>query len=327
MKPTLITVLCALFALEAMAARLGTGTGAAPASASGSVAAASGAVAAGTGSSSSSDLNPNLSFNVCMELPAKLDFAGEAVPLDNRDTRESLIRELLTTSYMHSRTVLTLLNSQRYFAIIKPILSEQGVPEDFVFLCMAESGLNPEAVSGAGAGGLWQLMPTVARSCGLIVDNDIDERFNIEKATAAACTCLKSARDTFGSWTCAAASYNLGVTGVMTRIAKQGTDSYYDTFFPEETLRYVFRILSFKLLFDDPGRYGFPIPPEQYYRPLDGYRIEEVTGEQIDWSAEARSRGTTFKALRELNPWIRSYQYTNTQGYTFKVKFPTAGRQ
>jgi len=280
----------------------------------------------GAGSRGGTGFEGNPSYKIFADLPAKLDFAGEPVPLDNRDTRESLIRELLTTSYMHSRTFLTLLNSQRYFPVIRPILADQGLPDDFIFLCMAESGLNPEAVSSAGAGGLWQLMPDVARQYGLIVDNDIDERFHIEKATEAACKYIKSAYARLGSWTYAAAGYNLGVAGIMTRISKQGTTSYYDTFFPEETLRYIFRILSFKLLYSDPARYGFVIPPDQYYCQLCDYKVEDVTGEQIDWPAEARSRGTTFKALRELNPWIRNYQYNNVKGYTFKVKFPLAGR-
>ena len=127
-------------------------------------------------------------------LPAKLEFAGEAVPLGNYDTRESLTREMLTTLYMHSRTMQTLLASERYFAIIEPILKKYGVPDDFKYLCMAESGLNPEARSGAGAAGLWQLMPAYAKSAGLLVGGEVDERYHVEKSTEAACRYLVDAK-------------------------------------------------------------------------------------------------------------------------------------
>ena len=264
----------------------------------------------------------NPPFAKIVDFPKKLDFAGERVPLENRDTRESLIREVLTTSYMHSRTFMTLLYSRRYLPEIEPILAQQGMPEDLIFLCMAESGLNPEAVSSAGAAGLWQLMPATAREYGLIVDSDIDERFHIEKSTEAACKYLKSSYDRLGTWTAAAAGYNLGVTGTQTRISKQGTEGYYDSFFPEETRRYIFRILSFKLLLDNPGRYGFDIPDDEYFPPLTDCKTMEVTGAEIDWCAVALEKGTNYKALRELNPWIRSYGYKNPNGYTFTVKFP-----
>ena len=141
-------------------------------------------------------------------LPAKLEFAGEAVPLGNYDTRESLTREMLTTLYMHSRTMQTLLASERYFAIIEPILKKYGVPDDFKYLCMAESGLNPEARSGAGAAGLWQLMPAYAKSAGLLVGGEVDERYHVEKSTEAACRYLVDAKRRLGSWTLAAASFN-----------------------------------------------------------------------------------------------------------------------
>ena len=255
-------------------------------------------------------------------VPDSLDFAGERVPLQNRDTRESLQRELTITIFMHSRTLATLLNAERHFTIIKPIMFENGVPMDFIYLCMAESALNPEAVSGAGAAGLWQLMPAVGRQYGLIVNKDIDERFHVEKATEAACKYLRHAYDRFGSWTMSAASYNLGMTGVATRIAKQHADSYYDMYFPEETLRYMFRVLSFKLLTEDPEKYGFDVPFEVRYKPFEGYNYVEVSDKEIDWPKVAMAHGTSYKMLRELNPWIRSYDYKNAKGDVFMVKIP-----
>ncbi len=258
-------------------------------------------------------------------LPANLEFAGEVVPLDNHDTRESLTREMLTTLYMHSRTMQALLASKRYFAIIEPILEKYGVPDDFKYLCMTESGLNPEARSSAGAGGLWQLMPAYAKSAGLLVDKEIDERYHIEKSTEAACQYLIDAKQRLGSWTLAAASYNAGVAGVSRRLRKQGVTSYYDLYLPQETLRYVFRVLSFKLLISDPEAYGYRIGQEDYYKPLPGYEEVTIDSPTIDWAAFAREHGTNYKLMRELNPWIRDYDHNNRAGRSYIVKIPTTG--
>ena len=222
-------------------------------------------------------------------LPQSLEFAGEAVPLDNYDTRESLLRELMSCMYLHSRTTLTLLATTRYFPVIEPIMKKYGIPDDFKYLCMAESGLDPNVRSGAGAAGLWQLMPVYAKSVGLLVGGDVDERYDVTKATEAACRYLADAYERLGSWTLAAASYNVGIAGVSRRLAKQGVDSYYDLFLPAETLRYVFRVLAFKLIAPDPAAYGFRIDPDDYYK---------------------------------LNHWIRDYDYDNKAGRSFVIKVP-----
>lgn len=255
-------------------------------------------------------------------LPAKLDFAGEPVPMQNQDTRESLMREMLTTFYMHSRTLQTILASKRYFAVIEPILAKYGVPDDFKYLCMAESGLNPEARSGAGAGGLWQLMPAYAKSAGLLVGDEVDERYHIEKSTEAACRYLIDAKRRLGSWTLAAAAFNAGVAGVSRRLEKQGVESYYDLFLPNETLRYVFRVLSFKLLMSDPAAYGYKIDKKEYYPLLPAYEEVTVDDPEIDWAAFAREHGTHYKQIRQLNPWIRDYDHANKAGRSYTVKIP-----
>ena len=260
-------------------------------------------------------------------MPAHLDFAGERVPLEYYDTRESLIREVSVSCYMHSRTLLTLLATTRYFPIIEPILKKHGVPDDFKYLCMAESGLNPNVRSTAGAAGLWQFMEAAGKEYGLFIGANrlVDERYHIEKSTEAACKYILDAKRRLGSWTLAAAAYNAGVGGVQTRMQTQGVTDYYDLFLPEETMRYVFRILSFKLITPDPRRYGFTMAREDYYRPLDDYYEIEVSDATIDWSAVARSQGTNYKMLRELNHWIRDYTYNNTGRRTFKVKVPNEG--
>jgi hypothetical protein len=255
-------------------------------------------------------------------LPDTLSFAGEAVPLQHHDVRESLQREMLTTIYMHARTTLALLAVERMKAIVCPIMRREGLPDDFFYLCMAESGLSAEALSTAGAGGLWQFMPKVGESYGLIVNKDIDERYHIEKATAAACKYLKDAYRQFCSWTLAAASYNVGLKGVSQRMEAQRMTSYYDMYFPQETMRYMFRILSFKLLCADPSRYGFVIPEGEHYKPYGERRTVEVSGREIDWSMTAIANGANYKQLRELNPWIRAYAYKNDNGQRFTVKIP-----
>lgn len=258
-------------------------------------------------------------------LPRSIDFAGEAVPMQNFDTRESLLRELLANSYMHSRTYLTLLNTQRYFTIIEPILEKNGIPADFKYLCVAESGLNPNAVSSANARGLWQILEGTGRDLGLEVGPEVDERFHIEKSTEAACRRIRKSYEKFGSWTLAAAAYNLGDAGVARRLEQQGMASYYDVYMPDETRRYLFRILSFKMIFADPAAYGYDLRPEDYFRPLTDYHTVTVCDAQIDWSKFAADNGTTYRMLRELNHWIREYQFENKECKTYTVKIPNEG--
>lgn len=272
-----------------------------------------------------STVGEEFSAIVLPAMPDELDFAGERVPLEYFDVRESLQRELLVTEYMHSRTFLTLLAMDRYFSIIEPILRRNGIPDDFKYLCMAESGLNPEAVSPAGAGGLWQFMPATGRQYGLMVGGQIDERFHIEKATEAACRYLKKAYEELGSWTLAAAAYNAGENGVARRVATQGTESYYDTFLPQETLRYVYRILALKMIASDPEAYGYRFRRSDALVPLDDWTEVAVGGKEIRWSEVARRYGTNYKMLRLLNPWIRAYEYDNPDNVTLQVKMPGKG--
>lgn len=255
-------------------------------------------------------------------LPENLDFAGERVPLENFDTRESLTREMLVTMYMHSRTSLTLLNTRRYFAVIEPILKEYGVPDDFKYLCMAESGLDPETVSSAGAAGLWQIMKGTGKDYGLEVCPQLDERYHLEKSTIVACKYLLEAYEKFGSWTLAAASYNMGQAGLAKRLEKQGTENYYDTFLPYETLRYVFRILSFKVITENPAAYGYTIAESDYYKPLDNWYYTYVNDKEIVWSDVAHENCTTYKMVRRLNPWIRDYEHANKPGKQYEIKMP-----
>lgn len=257
-----------------------------------------------------------------VELPSQLDFAGERVPLELPDVAEALEREMSVTMYMHSRTLQTLRATKRYFPYIEKILQKYGVPTDFKYLCMAESGLNPNAVSSAKAAGLWQFMTSAAKDFGVETGDNVDLRYELEASTEAAAKYLKNSYERYGNWTLAAASYNAGLTGVTRRSNIQGVENYYDLFLPEETMRYVYRILSMKLVEQNPEKYGFKLSQSDYLKPFVNYTEIQVNDTQIDWSALAAKYGTNYKILRTLNPWIREYQYTNKSGKSYTVKMP-----
>lgn len=259
------------------------------------------------------------------DLPKELTFAGEKVPVQYAEVREALEREMTVTMFMHSRTLRTLRLTTRYFPVIEPIMKKYGIPEDFKYLCMAESGMDPNTVSGVGASGLWQIMPSAAKDYGVETGSNVDLRFNVEIATEAACKYLRDAYKRYGSWTLAAASYNAGQAGVSRRMDIQGVKSYYDLFLPEETMRYVYRILSFKLLTENPQKYGYHLRLKDYFPAFENYKKITISEQNINWSAFAAKHGTNYKTLRILNPWIRSYEYANKGGTTYTVMVPTEG--
>lgn len=269
------------------------------------------------------DLGAEVAAVSFVQMPKSLHFAGERVPLEWPDVREALEREMSVTMYMHSRTLQTLRATTRYFPYIEKVLKEYGVPSDFKYLCMAESNLNPNAQSPAKAAGLWQFIPGAAKDFGVETGDNIDLRYQVEAATHAAAQYLKKSYERYGNWTLAAASYNLGLAGVTRRAGVQGVDNYYDLYMPEETMRYVYRILSMKLVVENPARYGFVLRKEDYLQPFKNYQEVTVRDTQIDWSAFAQSHGTNYKMLRVLNPWIRSYEYANKSGKAYVVKVPT----
>ncbi len=256
-------------------------------------------------------------------LPSKLTFAGEQVPIDLPYVREAIDREVLTTSCMHTRTMLTLRAMSRYFPVIEPILKEYGVPDDFKYLAMAESGLDPNAYSPAKAAGMWQFIPSAADTYGIETGANTDLRYHVELSTRAACRYLLKAYERFGSWTLAAASYNAGQAGVARRLDLQGVESYWDLYLPEETMRYVPRIISLKLISQNPAEYNFELREQDKFKPFENYKIVKINSTNIDWSKFAAEYGTDYRQLRILNPWIRSYSYTNPTGKSYTVKVPT----
>ena len=257
------------------------------------------------------------------ELPSKLDFAGEWVPLELLDILESLDRELLINKYWQSQTLLFLKKSKRFFSIIEPILKAHGVPDDFKYLPIAESGFF-NSVSPAGAVGIWQFLAGTAREYGLEVNEEVDERYHYEKSTEAACKYLLESSKLYGNWTMAAASYNAGRRGMNRQIDRQDERSYYDLLLNEETARYVFRILSFKLILSDPEKYGFYLAEKDYYPVIPFY---EVT---IDRSIESfadfsRRYFISYKVLKFMNPWLRDTKLTNRLEKPYYIKIPREG--
>lgn len=254
------------------------------------------------------------------KVPSQVSFAQEKVPLDRFEVFERLDRELLTNSYFHTSTFYILKLMPRFFPTIERILKEEGVPEDFKFLCVAESSLQ-NLRSPAGAEGFWQFLSATAKSYGLEVNEHIDERYNLEKATRAACQYLKEAKNKFGSWTAAAASYNCGMGGYSNFANYQGSRYYYDLLLPEETNRYLFRIIALKLILENPKLYGFNIESSDTYKPYKTKKIT-VTSTISDLSSWAQSQGTSYKLVRLLNPWIRGKELPNKSGKTYYIEIP-----
>ncbi|MEA1887718.1 MAG: lytic transglycosylase domain-containing protein [Bacteroidota bacterium] len=257
---------------------------------------------------------------ISFELPDSLYFAGERVPLENYDTRESLDRELNSNAYFHSSTMLLIKRANRYFPVIEPILRAYGIPDDFKYLAVAESNLT-NAVSPVGATGFWQFMTSTAEEYGLEINREIDERYHLEKSTAAACRYFLKSYEKYGNWTMVAASYNRGSNGVDNLIDIQDQDNYYDLLLPEETSRYIFRILAFKTIFTNPDNYGFDIPDEHLYPPLE-YTTVLVDTTVNSFADFAASFGTNYKILKALNPWLRQPYLNNRSGLSYSIKIP-----
>lgn len=253
-------------------------------------------------------------------LPKKIDFAGEAVPLNQFDVRESLDKELQVNTYWHSSTLLTLKRASRWFPVIEPILKANNIPDDFKYLALIESGLQ-QVKSPAGAAGFWQIMESTAREHGLEVNKDVDERKHVEKSTQVACEYLQDSYERFGNWTLAAASYNAGKRRIRTELERQKVDSYYDLYLNTETTRYIYRILAIKNIYENQKKFGFELKNNDLYKPLK-YREVSFTTEVKDLIAFAKKHGTTYKMLKKLNPWLVNDMLRNSTKKKYTIKLP-----
>lgn len=266
---------------------------------------------------------PEVSASMVAEIvpvPEGPSFAGEAVPMYDEEVVERLSREMQVNTYWHSNTLLLLQRSTRYFPIIEPILKEEGIPDDFKYLAVAESGLN-HVVSPVGATGMWQIMKTTGREQGLEINSEVDERYHVEKATRAACQYLKSAYDKFGSWTLAAASYNMGISGLEKQLKRQKETKYYDLALNSETSRYIFRVLALKQILGNPGKYGFHLKSSDTWGPFEE-RWVKVHTPVLNWGDFAHQQGVSYKTLKRHNPWLRGASLTNEDAKTYYVAIP-----
>jgi hypothetical protein len=258
-----------------------------------------------------------------MYFPEAIDFAGELAPLQITDVKERLDRELLINANLDATTALILKRANRVFPIIEPILQQYGVPDDFKYLAVIESGLI-NAVSPSGAKGVWQFMPDTAKESGMEVNDIVDERYHLEKSTEAACKYFLAAKQRFGSWTLAAASYNGGMNGLSKKLDEQKVANYYDLGLTEETSRYVFRILALKEIMKQPAKYGFSLYPSDLYTLIPTKKIE-VDSTISDLSTFALAQGINYKLLKIHNPWLRDKKLVNPAKKKYEIKIPLEG--
>ena len=257
------------------------------------------------------------------EFPAQMNFAGESVPMDNFEVYERIDREFLTNTYWHSFTLLSIKRANRWFPVIEPILKKNGLPDDFKYVALIESGL-ANAISPAGATGFWQFIEGTALEYGLEVNEQVDERYDIEKSTEAACRYIRNAYNLLGSWTLAAASYNMGIPGIQKQMERQLTKNYYNLVLSDETSRYIFRVLALKEILINPARYGYYVPANKLYPPLRTHTVT-VDFPVDDWARFAVNQGYNYKILKYYNPWLRDIKLSNKSGKSYSIQLPDEG--
>ena len=253
-------------------------------------------------------------------IPDQIEFAGEAAPLDLFYVRESFERELLINTYWHSSTILLLKRANRWFPVIEPILNENNIPDDFKYLALIESGFIP-IVSPKGAAGFWQFLDKTGKEYGLEINDYVDERYNVEKATEAACRYFQDSFDEYGSWTLVAAAYNAGKRRITESLEQQKTNSYYELYLNDETSRYIYRIMAIKTICNAPENYSFYLDENDLYQPLqlEKKEINQPIESLVDF---AQQNNISYKMLKELNPWLRNRSLPNSSGKTYWISLP-----
>lgn len=257
------------------------------------------------------------------KVPRYVVFAGDTVRFDRSDLYERMDRELIAFTYSQTNSLLMLKRSERYFRQVEPILKLYGIPDDLKYLMAIESNLSPKALSTAGAAGLWQFTKTTGREFGLVIDNEVDERYNIEKETAVACQFLKRAYAKYGDWMTVAASYNAGQGGISRRLADQKQKSALDLLLLEETSRYMFRVLTAKLFFEKPELFGFKVDQFEkypYYPPKNRVTVSGPIESLVDF---AEKHGCSYYQLKEANLWLRDSKLVNKAGKTYEIIIPS----
>ncbi len=258
-----------------------------------------------------------------IEIPADLNFANEIVPQEDPEIMERVDREFLVNTYWQSNALLLMKRAHKYFPVIEPILSKNGIPDDFKYLAVAESGLQ-NVVSHAGATGFWQIMRATGREYGLEINDNVDERYHLEKSTEVACRYLQKYKEKYGSWTLAAAAYNAGPGSINKYMGIQKANDYYDLLLGEETGRYVFRILAIKEILSNPDKYGFDIENDDLYNAVPTFNV--VVNEPVQNFADfAQQYEINYKILKRHNPWLREPHLNNASGKTYTLEIPNKG--
>jgi len=263
-------------------------------------------------------------YNVyALNVPDNLDFSGEVLPLNNPDILERMDRELLVNTYWQSNGLLMFKRANKYFPIIEPILAKNGIPDDFKYLAVIESGLT-NAVSPANARGFWQIIKATGKENGLEINANVDERYHLEKATETACKYLLEAKEKFGTWTLAAAAYNAGMTGISRRLKSQAATNYFDLLLGEETGRYIFRIVALKEILNNPAKYGFNYRYKDLYNIIPTYKVSVDTA-VTDFVAFSKQFGINYKILKLHNPWLREPHLNNKSRKQYLIEIPNDG--
>ena len=256
-----------------------------------------------------------------VDLNKPFDFAGERLPMELPDVQERLDQELILNTYRHGNTLLNIKKSYRYFPAIERILAEYGLPEDLKFIAVAESDLS-NATSPAGAKGFWQFMSETGRYYGLEITSEVDQRYDLEKATHAACKYLKDYYKRFGSWSLAAAAYNMGGTRLARELSAQKAENYFDLNLNQETMRYLFRLVAIKELLKDPRRFGFYLEEKDGYTYLNDFTEVEVNSSISDIADFAAGHGLSYREVKYYNPWLIGTKLSNSSGKTYLIKIP-----
>ena len=270
------------------------------------------------------DKNVSSEYRIsAIEIPEDLNFANEKVPQEDPEILERVDREFLVNTYWQSNALLLMKRAHKYFPVIEPILSKNGIPDDFKYLAVAESGLQ-NVVSHAGATGFWQIMKATGREYGLEINDNVDERYHLEKSTEVACRYLQKYKDKYGSWTLAAAAYNAGPGSINKFMGIQQANDYYDLLLGQETGRYVFRILAIKEILSNPAKYGFEIESDDLYNAVPTFNV--VVDEPVQNFADfAQQYEINYKILKRHNPWLREPHLNNASGKTYTLEIPNKG--
>ena len=267
--------------------------------------------------------NTSSTYNIkALKIPSGLSFAGEKVPTELDDIKERMDRELLVNTYWQSNGLLLIKRAHKYFPLIEPLLKKYGIPDDFKYLAVAESGLENNS-SPAGASGFWHFLKSSAKEYGLEVNQNVDERYNLEKSTKVAAEYLKKSKKRFGTWTLAAAAYNGGNARIARNLKKQQVTNYYDLLLNSETSRYVFRIVALKEVLSNPRKYGFEFEEDDLYN-LPDIKTVKVDTVITNIASFAKKFKTNYKELKLNNAWLRENKLNNKSRKLYKIKIPNS---